>query len=60
MALTNADRIRSMTDEELVKVVSLKFADCTKCLEPENGDGYCTGRCSNELLRWLKSEVECE
>ena len=58
--MTNADRIRSMTDEELTEIVSLGVVDCRTCEEPQNEEGVCSGRCRNELLRWLKSEVGCE
>lgn len=59
---TNADRIRSMTDEELADFLLSDdyYIDCTTCKEPENEYGICIGKCENELLRWLKSEVGCK
>jgi hypothetical protein len=56
--MTNADRIRSMSDEELAEFLLSDdyYIDCTNCKEPENEYGTCIGRCENELLRWLKSE----
>ena len=59
---TNADRIRSMTDEELAEFLYSDdyYIDCTTCKEPESEYGICIGKCENELLRWLKSEVGCE
>jgi arsenate reductase-like glutaredoxin family protein len=58
-SLTNADRIRSMTDEELAEFLFSDdyYIDCTTCKERENEYGTCIGKCENELLRWLKSEV---
>lgn len=60
--MTNGDRIRSMTDEELTEFLFSDdyYIDCTTCKEPENEYGTCIGKCENELLRWLKSEVGCE
>lgn len=49
--MTNADRIRSMTDEELADFIEMKqfFA-----LANNGTDG------EEYTLEWLKSEVECE
>lgn len=60
--MTNADRIRNMTDEELAEFLLSDdyYIDCTNCKEPENEYGLCVGKCENELVRWLKSEVGCE
>lgn len=60
--MTNADRIRSMTDEELAEFLLSDdyYIDCTNCKEPESEYGLCIGKCENELVRWLKSEVGCE
>lgn len=60
---TNADRIRSMTDEELAEFLSCDCDDvinCKDCKEPVNEYGSCSGLCRYEYLRWLKSEVGCE
>lgn len=58
LIITNADRIRNMSDEELAEFLLSDdyYVDCTNCKEPENEYGTCIGRCENELLRWLKSE----
>lgn len=66
--MTNADRIRSMTDEELAKFIEAVSCNshgwCDDC-KSLKGD-YCHGL-NNEnnpnvlkRLEWLKSEVGCE
>ena len=51
---TNADRIRSMTDEELATFLS-EYGDC-----PCVGVKYCERgtRCEDAALMWLKEEAE--
>lgn len=51
--MTNADRIRKMTDEELAE--SISSLDCPKC---PLFDTHCEGRCREKLLEWLKQEVQ--
>lgn len=52
---TNADRIRSMTNEELAEVFS-ELVDCACC--PCNcSDGTC-GNCERQWILWLKQECE--
>ena len=55
--ITNADRIRAMTDEELAKAIT-KSIICLGC--PILGD--CYGKepadCKAALLAWLRSPVE--
>ena len=46
--MTNADRIRAMTDEKLVKHLACQWAEC-KSMDVE---------CDKCLLDWLKQEVE--
>lgn len=47
---TNADRIRNMTDEELVDVIHCPLVEV---------DGCHTGKsCALCILRWLRSQVE--
>ena len=58
---TNADRIRSMTDEELREFIGQH--DCLDC--PLNSEEtWCDRRpgetCHSALLRWLKEEVSDE
>lgn len=68
--MTQADRIRSMTDEELANFLygfndidqKVKFCTnkkvCTDWLEKE--DTLPDGWCKECLLEWLRSEVGCE
>ena len=66
--MTNADRIRSMTDEELAKFLEAVTCEthgwCNEC-KSLKGD-YCHGlndesnSLVQERLKWLKSEVGCE
>lgn len=55
---TNADRIRSMTDEELAEffnglsTICEMCTDCLGCLNVENN------RCKKGILDWLQSEAE--
>ena len=56
---TNGDRIRVMTDEELIKA----FGHYTICgYIQEKRSEWCetNGACSNCLLRWLKQPVEVD
>ena len=55
--ITNADRIRQMTDEELVKSIGLA---CKRCAYYKVGYGECFGLnkdCTAGNLEWLKQEV---
>ena len=58
--MTNADRIRSMSDEELADLMdnSVDYFDCDNC-EFRNDDVMCgTNKgCQTHILRWLKMEV---
>lgn len=55
---TNADRIRSMTDEELCKFLG----ECKFCDICEEGCDSCTynGDCDKRLLEWLQQPAEVE
>lgn len=53
--MTNGDKIRQMTDEELVKAIGLACRRCAyfkngKCTEPDKD-------CTDGNLEWLKQEV---
>lgn len=50
--MTNADKIRNMTDEELALQIMCPFGDCV--VDDEKREGYGCYRCS---LDWLKQEV---
>ena len=50
-AKTNADRIRSMTDEELANCITDDLCDRV-CHSPLS----CDGNCETQVLAWLKQE----
>lgn len=55
--LTNADRIRKMTDEELAEMVSMKVC---RIVKPDGNDcpkGFYFGKCDKCVLAWLRKEV---
>lgn len=53
---TNADKIRSMSDEELAEWINSKDA-CEQCAYTPGG--LCMRKsCTNGILKWLQSEAE--
>lgn len=68
--MTNADKIRAMTDEELANFlyrfndIDEKVKFCTNkkvCIDLlDKGDTLPDEWCKECLLEWLKSEVGCE
>lgn len=56
--MTNADRIRSMTDEELAKLLDV-WPECNLCQAYlETCDGPSKDKnCKERLLEWLKQEA---
>lgn len=53
--LTNAQRIRAMTDEELAEFIYYHKQEACSCCELTETDGSCTETlCVNATLRWLK------
>ena len=52
--ITNADRIRSMTDEELAELFWIR-ADCELC---PNKELHCSDDCKKHWLDWLKEEAK--
>ena len=60
MIVTNADRIRNMSDEELAELLveANTLVSCKDCTEPMNEWGSCIGNCENAYLKWLKEKVE--
>ena len=58
--ITNADRIRSMTDEELASMLK-DYKDCSKNCIISNGK-HCYQICEEEsvLLKWLQQPAKGE
>ena len=57
--ITNADRIRAMTDEELAESLGI-LVDCRECSH-RNADDSCNiidGSCQTQWLEWLKQEAD--
>lgn len=56
---TNADRIRSMSDEELANSLTAT-AKCDECFIIKEHESYClsTSACREKHLEWLQSEAE--
>ena len=52
---TNADRIRSMSDEELAELIGDNI-DCCVCKKMAESDEECPGPCYKHWLDWLKQE----
>ena len=50
---TNADRIRSMTDEELAEKLAIHVG-CNKC---PGWSVTCGEKCTEYWLKWLKQEI---
>ena len=58
--MTNADRIRAMTDEELASFIddSLVFFSCNECDKENDARGmFCTD-CKDWILRFLQKDVQ--
>ena len=53
---TNADRIRSMTDEELAEIIS-SLGNCDTCYLYLNRGCNINTSCKDAVLEWLKKEV---
>ena len=54
--MSNADRIRAMTDEELAEWLGdMVFPECPCC--PAYDRGWCED-CHGRLLSWLKHETD--
>lgn len=54
---SNADRIRSMSDEELAEFLDQFDSTCGMCIH--QGECYVmNGKCRDGFLQWLKSEVK--
>ena len=55
--VTNADRIRRMTDEELAKFIA-PLASCPHCYARKVNIEDCGYDCKKAWLDWLKEEVQ--
>lgn len=55
--MTNADRIRAMTDEELAEFIA-SAVDCCNCKHPRNGCSENDETCAACWCDWLKQEVK--
>lgn len=55
--LTNADRIRNMTDEELVDFLAT-HVQCEDCWLADTCASDLSRNCYDSLLKWLRSAVE--
>ena len=61
IAITNADRIRSFSDEELADYifgVSVHEKPCVLCSDDCDFCELTDEECKNRTLKWLQSEVE--
>lgn len=56
--MTNADKIRQMTDEELAKMFDKMIQDCEYCHLYESCIGNVDVPCKSMYLKWLKQEAE--
>ena len=56
--ITNADRIRAMSDEKLAKMMTFGAGefDCYECRRTE--DEPCDMNCEERCLEWLRKPVE--
>ena len=52
--MSNADRIRAMTDEELAEFLTTEDM-CELICSP--APPHCDGQCKQKMLDWLKQEV---
>ena len=59
--LTNAQKIRSMSDEELAKAIFnwlFMKEHCDMCVPEMRTPKKCNGRCTSGILRWLQRPAE--
>jgi hypothetical protein len=57
--LTNADRIRAMSDEELAKWIDWLFGRCEWCDTDKMATDDCNDvECTSCILEWLKQPAE--
>ena len=53
---TNGDRVRAMSDEELVELFQTPCEHLCRCRS--RGNGCTSGDCKDGMLAWLRQEVE--
>lgn len=58
--MTNADKIRSMTDEELAEMLSVVSQHCVVYLSAHIDCRYsrCESSCKSNIKKWLQKESE--
>ena len=56
--MTNADKIRQMTDEELVEMYDKLIQDCEYCPLYHSCVTESGLTCKEKYLRWLQQEAE--
>ena len=56
--MTNGDRIRQMSDEELAEFIANDVVDCCNCKHPRNGCTENDETCADCWLDWLKQEAD--
>ena len=58
--MTNADRIRAMSDEELAEMLTVPGGGfgCLKCLKTVEDECYM--KCDEQCLEWLRQPAEGE
>lgn len=58
--ITNADKIRSMTDEELAELMdkATDYFNCDECEFRHLDDCGTSLLCQRHILKWLKSEIK--
>ena len=54
--MTNADKIRSMTDEQLADWIMRYVEPCSLCIYHRNGCAPVGSGCEDGRLLWLKQE----
>ena len=56
--MTNAERIRNMTDDELAEFLAYN-ASCEECyVKKDDSCCYPDGTCKQKHLEWLQAEAE--
>ena len=57
--MTNYERIKNMSVEEMAGEITGKIDDCPDCICYSQCDGYENNNtCISKIIQWLESEVE--